>query len=156
VLWQEFALPVIAIEFVSGDGREERDSTPYRGKFWVYEHAIGVPYYAIFDGWRSRLDVYALQAGSYTPIPPNVSGLHALSLMEVSLGLWFGTYRGMTTTWLRWWDSAGKVLPTSDERAEQERERAEQERERAEQERERAERLAAKLREMGIDPDTLD
>ncbi|MGH9803325.1 MAG: Uma2 family endonuclease [Blastocatellia bacterium] len=55
------------------------------------------------------------------------------------------------------------------ERAEQERERAEQERERAEQaderaeqayerveeERERAERLAAKLRELGVDPATL-
>jgi Uma2 family endonuclease len=47
-------------------------------------------------------------------------------------------------------------------RAKQERERAEQERERAEQERERAvraeqarERLAAKLRELGIDPDAL-
>ena len=38
------------------------------------------------------------------------------------------------------------------ERAEQERERAEQERERAEQERERADRLAARLRELGLDP----
>lgn len=40
-------------------------------------------------------------------------------------------------------------------RAEQERERAEQEKERAELERLRAEKLAAKLREMKIDPDTL-
>lgn len=39
------------------------------------------------------------------------------------------------------------------ERAEQERERAEQERARAEQERERADRLAARLRELGIDPE---
>lgn len=41
------------------------------------------------------------------------------------------------------------------ERAEQERERAEQERARAEQERERAERLAMRLRELGMDPDSL-
>ena len=39
------------------------------------------------------------------------------------------------------------------ERAEQEAKRAEQEAKRAEQERERADRLAAKLRELGLDPD---
>jgi hypothetical protein len=41
------------------------------------------------------------------------------------------------------------------ERAEQERERAEQERERAEQERKAREALAAKLRELGVDPATV-
>jgi Uma2 family endonuclease len=40
-------------------------------------------------------------------------------------------------------------------RAEQERLRAEQERQRAEQERQRAEHLAARLRELGIDPGTI-
>jgi hypothetical protein len=40
----------------------------------------------------------------------------------------------------------------ADQRAEQERQRAEQADQRAEQERQRAERLAAKLRELGIDP----
>lgn len=39
------------------------------------------------------------------------------------------------------------------QRAEQERQHAEQERQRAEQEYQRAERLAARLRELGIDPD---
>ena len=42
------------------------------------------------------------------------------------------------------------------ERTGQERQRAEQERERAEQERERADRLAARLRELGIDPEDFD
>ncbi|MCU0552483.1 MAG: Uma2 family endonuclease [Leptolyngbya sp. Prado105] len=44
VLWKEIVAPLIAIEFVSGDGAEERDSTsPFTsddskaGKFWVYE-----------------------------------------------------------------------------------------------------------------------
>ncbi|MDY6938917.1 MAG: DUF874 family protein [Cyanobacteriota bacterium] len=41
------------------------------------------------------------------------------------------------------------------QRAEQERQRAEQERQRAEQERQRAERLAARLRELGEDPNLL-
>jgi uncharacterized membrane protein len=64
--------------------------------------------------------------------------------------------------WLRWWDGAGNLLLWSSEQAEQERQRAEQEhqraeqeRQRAEQERQRAETLAAKLRELGVDPDQL-
>ena len=43
VMWQEYLAPLIVIEFVSGDGREERDKTPIKGKFWVYEQVIRVP-----------------------------------------------------------------------------------------------------------------
>jgi len=43
----------------------------------------------------------------------------------------------------------------SSEQADLERQRAEQERQRAEQERQRADVLAAKLRELGVDPDRL-
>lgn len=56
VLWKEYVAPLIVIEFVSGDGSEERDRTPPSlredgtvGKFWVYEQAIRVPYYAIYE-----------------------------------------------------------------------------------------------------------
>jgi Uma2 family endonuclease len=44
VLWQEYIAPLIVLEFVSGDGSEERDKTPFNGKFWVYEQAIRVPF----------------------------------------------------------------------------------------------------------------
>ena len=44
------------VEFVSRDGSEERDNTPASqgkggnvGKFWVYEQAIRVPYYGIYE-----------------------------------------------------------------------------------------------------------
>lgn len=64
--------------------------------------------------------------------------------------------------WLRWWDSAGNLLLWSAEQAEQERQRAEEERQRAEEERQRAyqeqqraELFAAKLRELGVDPNQL-
>ena len=30
--------PTVVLEFVSSDGSEERDITPFKGKFWVYEH----------------------------------------------------------------------------------------------------------------------
>jgi hypothetical protein len=34
VLWREFIAPLIILEFVSGDGREERDQTPWAEIFW--------------------------------------------------------------------------------------------------------------------------
>jgi Uma2 family endonuclease len=53
VMWKELVIPTIAIEFVSGDGSEERDTTApigdsKAGKFWVYEQAIQIPFYAIY------------------------------------------------------------------------------------------------------------
>src|SRR5438309_1655342 len=37
VLWHELVAPLLIIEYVSGDGSEERDRTAETGKFWVYE-----------------------------------------------------------------------------------------------------------------------
>lgn len=51
--------------------------------------------------------------------------------MGVELGIWQGQYQNMELPWLRWWDLDGKLLLTGAKRAE---------------------RLAAKLRELGIDP----
>jgi Uma2 family endonuclease len=59
-MWQELIAPLIVLEFVSGDGTEERDTTPMSGKFWVYEQAIRVPFYGIYDVERSRVELYHL------------------------------------------------------------------------------------------------
>lgn len=48
----------------------------------------------------------------------------------------------------RWWDGAGNLLLWSAEQAEHEHQRPEQERQ-------QAETLAAKLRQLGVDPDQL-
>ncbi len=48
--------------------------------------------------------------------------------------------------WLRWWDTEENLLLWSSKQAQQERQRAEQESQ-------RADILAAKLRELGVDPD---
>ncbi len=61
----------------------------------------------------------------------------------------------MELPWLRWWDSDGNLLLSGEERAEREQQRAEQERQRAERERQRADRLAARLQELGIDPNEI-
>jgi Uma2 family endonuclease len=49
VLWQEYIAPLIVLEFVSGNGSEERDKTPWTGKFWIYEQVIRPPFYAIYE-----------------------------------------------------------------------------------------------------------
>ncbi|MGF1521236.1 MAG: Uma2 family endonuclease [Leptolyngbyaceae cyanobacterium] len=168
VMWQEYVAPLIAIEFVSGNGAEERDATsPQKtdgikaGKFWVYEQGIRIPFYAIYEVKKAAVEVYELVGGRYQKCEPNDRGHYPIHPMGVELGIWQGVYLGdQSLPWLRWWDSQGNLLPTGDERAEQERQRteqekqrAEQEKQRAEQERQRAERLAAKLRELGINPD---
>ncbi|MEQ9237582.1 Uma2 family endonuclease [Coleofasciculus sp. E2-BRE-01] len=162
VLWQEIVSPLIVLEFVSGNGQDERDRTPYEGKFWVYEQAIHVPFYGIYEVARSSVEVYHLVEGRYHLLPANDRGHYPISPLGVELGIWQGRYKNAELPWLRWWDSEGNLLLTGEERAEQERQRAEQERQRAEQEHQRAnqaERENARLREqlkaLGIEPETL-
>ncbi|MEB3180989.1 MAG: Uma2 family endonuclease [Nostocaceae cyanobacterium] len=164
VLWQEYVAPLIVIEFVSGDGSEERDKTPPSqgkpGKFWVYEQAIRVPYYAIYEVTKAQVEVYHLVDNTYRGMTPNQREHYAIASLGVELGIWQGQYQNLELPWLRWWDEQGNLLLTGHETAETERQRAEQaelqldmERQRAETERQRAERLAAQLRAAGIEPD---
>ncbi|NJL89799.1 MAG: Uma2 family endonuclease [Coleofasciculaceae cyanobacterium SM2_1_6] len=147
VLWQEVVAPLIAIEFVSGNGAEERDRTPpglgnQVGKFWVYEQAIRIPFYAIFEPRKTLLEVYHLVDGSYELLAMNDRHHYSISPLGVELGI----REEQGISWLRWWDEAGNLLLTGAERAVQAEEKATQ----AE---EKAARLAAKLRALGIDPE---
>jgi hypothetical protein len=170
VLWKEFVAPLIAIEFVSGNGSEERDTTPpseseKAGKFWVYEQAIRIPFYVIFDAWRDNLEVYHLVDGRYAKMQPNDRGHYPILPMGVEVGL----QQEGTTTWLRWWDESGNLLLTGDERAVQAEVIANQQtaiaaqaniaqrqaEAIAEQERQQKEKLATYLRSMGINPDEI-
>jgi Uma2 family endonuclease len=182
VLWKEPVKPVILIEYVSGDGSAERDTTPYKGKFWVYEQAINASYYVIFDPWRSTLEVYRLVNGRYQLLPANAAGRFPIEPMGIELGIWEGSYRTITGPWLRVWDAeTGEMILLSEERAEaaeaiidetrqlltEETERAEAERKRAEDEKRRADEvqttltdtqqrlqiMAEKLRALGLDPE---
>jgi Uma2 family endonuclease len=148
VMWQEIEAPLVLIEFVSGDGSEERDRTPFTGKFWVYERGIRAPYYAIFEVERDRVEVYELKASRYRRMQPNERGHFPIEPLGVELGLWHGPYRNMDLPWLRWWDAKGNLLPTSEERAATTEARLLQEQK-------RNERLAERLRALGVDPDTV-
>ncbi|CAN1211697.1 Putative restriction endonuclease domain-containing protein [Tumidithrix helvetica PCC 7403] len=173
VLWKEIVAPFIAIEFVSGDGSEEREKTPpseseKAGKFWVYEQAIRIPFYAIYEVRKASVEVYHLVDGRYELIQPNTRGHYPISFLGVELGILFGIEE-TPVPWLRWWDADGNLLLTGDERAiaekqarlqaefaQQQAEFARQQAETiAEQERQQKERLAAYLRSMGINPDEI-
>jgi Uma2 family endonuclease len=134
VLWQEYVAPLIVLEFVSGDGLEERDKTPITGKFWVYEQAIRVPFYGIYEVKKASVEVYQLLRGEYQPIPANERGHYPIEPMGVELGIWQGRYQNLELPWLRWWGNQGYLLQTGWERSQ---------------------RLAAKLRELNINPDEL-
>ncbi len=92
VLWKEFVVPLIAIEFVSGSGKEERDATSPNegekaGKFWVYEQAIGIPFYVIFDARKALIEFYHLVDRKYLKMQPNDRGHYPIALMGVEIGL---------------------------------------------------------------------
>jgi Uma2 family endonuclease len=148
VLWQELIAPVIVLEFVSGNGEEERDNTPFQGKFWIYEQVIRPAFYGIYEVKKASVEVYRLVAGRYERMNPNARGHYPIAPMGVELGIWQGYYLNVELPWLRWWDEAGNLLLTGEERAEAERQRAET----AEQENAR---LREQLRALGADPDAL-
>jgi Uma2 family endonuclease len=143
VLWQEGVSPFVVVELLS-PGTEQEDlgetdpqSNAPPPKWTVYEQILRIPYYVVFDRYRDRLRLFVLQAGRYQEHPLAESRFWIPEL-SLGIGLWYGSYQGIERLWLRWYDQDGHWVPTD-----------------AEAERQRAERLAAKLRELGVEPDEL-
>jgi Uma2 family endonuclease len=141
VMWREGAAPLVILEYISGDGAEERDRTPNEGKFWAYEHPIRADYYGIFDPNSGTLEFYSRNHSGFRRAAPNKRGHYAIPYLRVELGVWQGAFAGFELGWLRWWDAKGNLLLTGTERAANLADKAE--------------RLAAKLRELGVDPNAV-
>ncbi len=166
VMWKEKQAPYLVIENVSGNGEKEHDATPEEGKFWVYEQALKVQYYAIYDGFRRTLECYRLKGGRYVRMKADKDGRYPIERLKVSLGLWRGEVQGLLWTWVRFFDAAGQPLPSDKERGEMETKRADAEKQRADESQKRskaemkraeaAELENARLRELlkkaGVDP----
>jgi Uma2 family endonuclease len=147
----------IVMAFLSNEDYGElsvRNTPPY-GKLYLYEQVFQVPTYVTYDPYGPDLHVRQLQNGRYTLASADAQGRFWIPELQLNLGLWQGERLGRTIPWLRWWDATGNLLLWSSEQADLERQRAEAERQRAEAERQRADVLAAKLRELGLDPDAL-
>lgn len=145
--WEFGKVPEVVVEIVSNKVGNEINS-----KLRDYAQ-MGVIYYVVYDPWLNlgdaELTVYELGFGRR--LRPRSD--YQLPEVSLSLTLWQGSYESIEARWLRWCDTNGNLIPTAKEYATRETERADQEAERAKQEAERAERLAAKLWEMGVDPE---
>lgn len=76
----------------------------FTGDKWIHLNGVGVESSDWFYGPN---------------VPPLIKGqvLYAIPPMGVSLGIWQGRDGNIELPWLRWWDTAGNLLPTADERA---------------------------------------
>ncbi len=163
VVWEEDGrYPDLIIELLS-DSTAKVDRTT---KLDLYAKRFHTPEYFYFSPETLEFKGFKLDFNQYIPIPPNDQSW----LWSDALGFFLGIHNGQ----LRYFSVEGLLIPTPEEavknemlkvnqaiaRAEQEAERAEretqranQEAKRAEQEKTRGDRLAARLRELGIDPE---
>ena len=169
-VWEYGKAPDLVVEIVSN-----RKGGELGDKLLDYARA-GVGYYVVFDPFH-ELGEEPLRAFTRRGNRFHETADRWLEEVELGLLLWEGPYEGWPPTlWLRWVNRSGALIPTGAEalaaasqRAEAARQQAEAARQQAEaarqqaeaaehqasQERHLREELLAKLRERGIDPDTL-
>jgi Uma2 family endonuclease len=185
VIWQEEVSPFIVVELLSPGTEDEdlgtklRDAEKPPGKWEVYERILKVPYYVVFDGKTCEFRVFKLKKKGY--VEAKISNQRIwIPELEIGLGVYQGSFDDTVRPWLRWYDAGGNWILTKEElqtqraelekqraelekqRADSEKQRADSEKQRAELEKQRAELekrknevMAAKLRELGIDPDSI-
>ena len=168
VIWQELVSPFVVVELLS-PGTEEEDlgeTVQKRGnpptKWQVYEQILRVPYYIVFSRYTNEMKAFRLVGGEYEAAQLIDSRL-LIPQLGLSLGLWQGSYAGIERLWLRWFTTEGDLIPipseeaiVAEQRANIAEERATLAEERATIAEEKAERLAARLRELGINPNELE
>lgn len=153
ILSQEKVLPVLVLEVVSKTHGGEYDE-----KKETYKR-IGILYYVIYspllnDG--ERLAVYKLVGGEYV-LQVGLGDERWVWLPEVGLaiGRERRSYDRTHREWLYWYDKAGVRYLSPVEAEEAEAERASVETERANVEAAKVRLLSERLRELGVDTDSL-
>ena len=146
VIWQEGVTPFIVVELLSPGTEQEdlgktlREVNKPPTKWQVYEQILRVPYYVVFDRYTNQLRAFQLVATHFQEMTLSDQRLW-LDEVKLGLGVWQGSYQNTQGSWLRWYDVGGNWISTPTELAEQERAKAE--------------RLAARLRELGVNPEDL-
>ena len=143
VIWQERVSPLVVVELLS-PGTEEEDLGKTSGqedkpptKWQVYEQILRVPYYVVFSRYTNTMQGFRLEGDRYQEVDLR-SGRLLIPSIDLSLGLWQGSYENIECLWLRWMTLAGELIPLATEKASV-----------AEQ---RSAKLAAQLRELGVEP----
>ncbi|MBW4454004.1 MAG: Uma2 family endonuclease [Nostoc indistinguendum CM1-VF10] len=130
VVWEEDGkYPNLIIEILS----DSTGDTDKGLKKQIYQDIFRTPDYFWFDPETLEFTGFHLLDGEYQPLEPNPQGW----LWSQQLGLYLGVYQEN----LRFFNPEGELVATPEEVAQQEKKRSD--------------RLAAKLRELNIDPDTI-
>ena len=150
-LWEEHRVPDVVLEVSS-----RKTSTEDEGNKMVLCRRLGVLEYFLFDPegdyLEPRLQGYRLVAGQYRSILPEADG----SVASESLGLRFRV-EGQSLRPVETVSGEPLLRPEEERRGHRDAaRRAENEARRAETEAHRAERYAARLRELGVDPDDVE
>jgi len=142
IVWEEAGrYPDMIIELMSSSTAKADTGK----KKQLYERTFRTAEYYVYDPFdASSLQGWHLNGSQrYQPIAPNDRGWLWCKTLERWLRIWEGSVRREPPTgtchWLRLYDREGNLVLLPEEIAEQERQRAE--------------RLAARLRELGEDPD---
>jgi Uma2 family endonuclease len=158
VVWDEDGkYPNVIIEILS----PSTANTDRVTKKELYQNTFRTPDYFWFDPYTLEFSGFHLVDNNYQPLERSEKGY----LWSEQLGLYLGVYEGL----LRYFTPQGNLVPTPEESAEKEATRADNEAKKAEFEAKKAafeaekaafeakkaERLAAKLRELNIDPEKI-
>jgi Uma2 family endonuclease len=144
VVWEEDGkYPNVIVEVIS----ESTANTDRDLKKKLYQDTFRTPDYFWFDPYTLEFAGFHLVDGQYQPLQANPQG----RLWSQQLGLYLGIHQGL----LRFFTTEAVLVPSPEEEADSERQKAASERQQKELAEERAERLAARLRELNIDPDTI-
>lgn len=172
VMWQEQVCPFVVVELLSPGTEDEDLGQTVRQpgkpptKWQVYEQILRVPYYIVYSRYTEQIQAFHWVAGEYQPMTLN-EGRVLIPQLGLSLGLWQGSYENIERLWLRWFTLEGEMILTQTElgliaqqqvtEAQQQVTEAQQQAIEAQQQarlaEEKAAKLAAKLREMNLNPD---
>jgi hypothetical protein len=164
VIWQEAVAPFLVVELLSPGteaedlGQSLREVQQPPSKWQVYQEILRVPYYVVFDRYSNRFRLFRLSGFHYQEVELTEARFW-FDELGLGLGVYQGVYEGIEGKWLRWYDRDLQWIPSLTEQVEQSESRVQQAESRvqqaesiAQQERDRADKLAAQLRELGIDP----
>lgn len=130
VVWEEEGkYPNVIVEILS----ESTAKTDRETKKLLYQDTFRTPEYFWFDPESLEFCGFVLMAGTYQPIEPSENGYFWSQQLELYLGLHDSRLRFFTPT--------GNLVLSPEEAALKEKKRAN--------------RLEAKLKELGVDPETL-
>lgn len=128
-VWEYGKVPEVVVEIVSNKKGDELESKMKR-----YQK-MAISYYVVFDPLKQLSDdilrVYELGFGGRRY---HLRKDYALPDVGLGLKIWDGEFEEIQLEWIRWCDAEENLIPTGKERAEQ---------------------FAAKLRELGVDPEIL-